>query len=293
MAASGSLVGVDLKTELNGSLISLTTNSSLNVSPDLREILLKSDAQGNPTDWKARLSGTQEWSVEHEGLLADSDDDFDLANSNASLEMEVDTTDDNTDNPQLVEVPLLDSIDFTLTQELAETGGIDQPLWRFIRPAEREFSIDISGTYVEPTSSNGAVYNELLEARDNGTNVPMELNVFGKTFSGDVAIGETSLEGSTGGEDAEIDISMASSGALTTTGSFGAGLDDIFSAFMGKNSVDVGMLHYGNSGPETGTLKLTGTGYYGEVSISLSSGEEITSSATVEGDGALSMGTVA
>jgi hypothetical protein len=258
----------------------------------LREILLKSDAQGNATDWKARLSGEQEWSIDQEGLLANSDDEYDLANGNASLKMKVDTTDDGTDNPTFVEVPLLDSIDFTLTQELAETGGIDQPLWRYLRPAEREFAIDISGSYVEPTSSSGAVYDEMLKARDQGKNLPMELQVFGKTFSGDVALGDTTIEGSTGGESATIDMSMASDGELTTGGSFGAGLDAIFAAFMNKAEVDVGMLHYDGSSPQAGTKKFTGSGYYSEIEISLSAGEEITSSGQVEGDGPLSMGTV-
>lgn len=293
MASNGAVVGVDLKTQLNSSLIALQTGSTLNVSPELRDIIVKNDAGGTPTDWKARLSGKQEWSVEHEGLITDSNNDFDLANANASLKLEVDTTDDGTDNPSLVEIPLLDSIDFTLIQDLAETGGIDKPLWRFVRPDTREFELDISGTYVEPTHSNGAVYDELLKARDEGRNLPMELNVFGKTFSGEVAIGDTTIEGQTGGEDAQIDISMASNLDLTTSGQFGGGVDPIFQAFMNKNSVDVGMLHYSGSGPESGTKKFTGTGYYSEVSISLADGEEMSVSGTVEGDGALSMGTVA
>jgi len=283
-ATSDAVVGVDMKAQLNGSLISLSTDASLQVSPDLREILLKSDASGNATDWKARLSGEQEWSLDQEGLLAGDSDNYDLANSNAHFKIDP--------GSGLVEVPLLDSVDFTLSQDLADVGGIDQPLWRYLRPAEREFSVDISGSYVEPTTSTGSPYDEMLTARDNGENLPMKLEVFGKTFSGDVAIGDTSIEGSTGGESASIDISMESDGELTTGGSFGAGLDGIFSAFMSKSSVDVGMLHYDGGAPKTGTKKFTGSGYYSEVSISLSAGEEITTSGTVEGDGPLSMGTV-
>jgi hypothetical protein len=61
---------------------------------------------------------------------------------------------------------------------------------------------------------------------------------------------------------------------------------------MNKTSVDVGMLHYDESGPESGTVKLSGSGYYSELNISMSRGEPITCSGTVEGDGKLNKGTV-
>jgi hypothetical protein len=126
-----------------------------------------------------------------------------------------------------------------------------------------------------------------------GQSVGFELNVFGVTFTGDVALGDLEMDAQTGGEDATLDLSMASDLALSKAGSFGAGIEPIFTAFMNKSLVDVGMLHYDGSAPETGTKKYTGSGYYGEVSISMADGEEVTTSGTVEGDGALSTGTAA
>lgn len=302
MPNNNSVVGVDLKLQANSTLIGTQTGGSLSVSPDLREIILKNTPAGDPTDWKARLSGETEWSVSHEGLLLNGSDEYDLANGNASLKLNVDTTDDSTDNPQLIEVPSLDSIDFGLSQELAETGGLDEALWRYLRPAEREFSIDISGSYIEPTSGDadadsdgdGDVHQAIMErvTSAGGQSLGFELNVFGVTFTGNVALGDLELDAQTGGEDATLDLSMASDLALTKTGSFGSGIDPLFQSFMNKTSVNVGMLHYNSAGPEAGTNKYTGSGYYSELNISMSDGEEITTDGTVEGDGALSIGTV-
>ena len=293
MATDDAIVGVDLKVQKDGTLIGMQTDASLQVSPDMKEIIVKNTPGGGPTDWKARLPGKQEWSMDHENLVLDQSDEKGIADPNATLKMEVDTTDDSTDNPTLVEVPLLDSIDFQLTQELAEIGGLDQPLWRYLRAAEREFMVELSGTLVEPTSDGGAVYKELEEARDNRVALPFELDVFGKTFSGDTWIGDVSRQASTGGEDATIDMTLQSELGLTTNGSFGSSVDPIFTAFMNKDTVDMGMLHYAGQSPETGTRKLSGTGYYSEISISLESGEPISMSGTVEGDGPLALGTVA
>jgi hypothetical protein len=289
MANDNAVVGVDMKLEKGGSLIGTQTGGSLSLSPDLREIIVKNQPSGGGTDWKARLAGEAEWSVSHEGLLLNDSDEYDLANQNASMKLEYDVG----NGSELIELPSLDSIDFTLSQELAETGGLDEPLWRYLRPAEREFSIDVSGTYVEPTTTEGEVYDEVLNTLVNqSASVPFELNTLGVTLTGNVALGDFELAGETGGEDATVDLSMASDLDLTKNGSFGTGIENIFGAFMNKNSVSVGMLHYDGSSAETGTKKISGSGYYSEVSISLSDGEEAQVSGTVEGDGAISLGTV-
>lgn len=292
-APESAVVGVDLKIQHDGTLIGTQTGGSLSISPDLRDILLKNDASGSPTDFKGRLSGEQEFEVSHEGLVLNGSDEYHIANSNAKLELKVDTTDDATDNPTYIEIPRLESIDFNLIQEVAEIGGLDRALWRYLRPAEREFTIDVSGSYVDPNSDLGAVYDELMTARDNGTNVPARLTVYGKTFEGNVAIGDTSIDGATGGEDATIDVSMASDGGLTIGGdAFGTGIESIFTAWNNQSSVDVGMLHYTDGSPTSGATKFTGSGYLTEVAISLTDGEEITCSSTLAGDGALSRGTI-
>lgn len=291
---AGEIVGVDYKAQLSGSLIALSISASLSISPELREIIVKADGSGSPTDWKGRLAGKQEWTVEHEGLLQNSNNDGATIaqNASASAKLKVDTTQDATDNPTLVELPSLDSIDITLAQELAEIGALDEELWRYIRPAERELTFDISGTLIEPTTSAGAVYDELITARQNGTILPFELNVLGVTFSGDCAIGDVERDAETGGEDATIDMSFESDLDVTKNGSFGNGFDTAFTAFMNKNSVNTAMVHYNGGSPESGTKKLSGSGYYSELSISINDGEEVTATGTLEGDGPITVGTV-
>lgn len=293
MSTSNSVVGVDLKTQLNSSLIALHTSSSLNVSPELQDIIVKADSSGNPTDWARRIQGVAEWSAEHSGPLAGSGStEPKVSDPNMSMKLELDVTDDSTSNPQLVTIPLLESVDFNLTQEIAQTGGMSEALWRYIRPDTRDYELSLSGTYVEPTATE-VPYDEILDKLldRNTNNVPFELNVLGVTFTGDVEIGDASISAETGGESATIDLTLSANSDLTKSGSFESSIEAAFSAFMNKNSVDVGMLHYDGSSPETGTTKLTGSGYYSELNISMSRGEPIEVDGTVEGDGPLSKGT--
>jgi hypothetical protein len=261
----------------------------------LVDLIVKADASGTPTDWARRLQGVAEWSTDHSGALAGSGATKPkTSDPNMSFKLKVDTTDDGTDNPALVEVPLLDSVEFNLNQELAETGGMSEPLWRYVRPDTRDFELSLSGTYMEPTTSEGAVYDETLDkmlARASD-NLPFELDVLGVTFSGEVEIGDASIQADTGGESATIDLTLSGNSDLSKSGSFESSIEAAFDAFMGQNSVDVGIIHYDGSSPETGTSKFTGSGYYSELSIALERGQEVTVDGTVEGNGALSKGTV-
>ncbi|MCS4139594.1 hypothetical protein GGQ13_003049 [Salinibacter ruber] len=290
MATENAVVGVDLKSRLNANLIALHTSSSMSISPELVDLIVKADAAGQPTDFARRVQGVAEWSAEHEGPLAGQGDAKPkVADQNMSLKLKVDANGDG--SATLVEVPLLDSVEFTLEQEMAETGGLDQPLWRYLRPDTRDFEISVSGTYVEPSQSG--VHKALLQRvlQRSADQLPFELQVLGVTFTGEVEVGDTSVEAETGGEDATIDLTLSANSDLSKSGSFESSIEAAFAAYMNKQPVDVGMLHYDGSSPETGTTKLSGAGYYSELAISMERGSEVTVSGTVEGDGALSMGT--
>lgn len=285
------VVGVDLKSRLNSNLIALHTSSTMSISPELVDLIVKADGAGNATDFARRVQGVAEWSAEHEGPLAKQGEVTpQVADQSMSLKLEVDANGDDT--AQLVEVPLLDSVEFTLEQEMAQTGGLDQPLWRYVRPDTRDFEISLSGTYVEPSESG--VHKALLERvlQRSTDQLPFELNVLGVTFSGQVEIGDVSVEAETGGEDAQIDLTLSANSDLSKSGSFESSIEAAFSAYMNKSSVQVGMLHYDGSSPETGTTKLSGSGYYSELGVTMERGSEVTVSGTIEGDGPLSLGTV-
>jgi predicted secreted protein len=302
------IVGVDLKLQYDATadgtdnpvLIGTQTDGSLSVSPDIRDIILKNTEDGSPTDWKDRIAGNREWEVSHEGLLLNNSSEYKISTDNAKLELvdvQVDTDDDGTDETTTLEIPRLDSIDFTLTQELAETGGLDRELWTYYRPAEREYSLDISGSWLDPNSNLGQVYEPVLERLlGSQSAVTMKLTVMGeKIFKGDVLIGDYSLDASTGGEDATVELTLPSKGELTNpSGStaFDSSIDNIFDAWMNKREIDVGMVHYNGDSERTGSTKLSGSGFFSEVSISLSDGEEATVSSTIQGNGALSKSTV-
>jgi hypothetical protein len=287
------IVGVDLKMQYDDTLVGTQTDSNLSISRDLKEIIVKNTADGTPTDWKSRLSGIQEWEASHEGLVLGQNEGKGIADPNTTIEFELDTSDDGTDNASFVELKKVESMDFTLTQEIAQTGGLSDPLWRYVRPAERDWTADITAQLFDEQADAGATLKALRQATQNGTSVPMRLTVLGKEFEGKAAIGDVDRTGATGGEMAQIEMSLASDDPLTVAGTpFDSSVAMMFDAFMQKNELNVGMLHYDQSGPISGATKITGSGFLTEAAISLERGEPVTMSSTVAGNGPLTFGTI-
>lgn len=284
MAASENpIAGINLLTKIQSTIVGAQTDATLSVPQELRELITK-----NEFGWVSNLSSKQEWSVSHSGLVLNSSSEAFISNQNAKLELEVDTTDDSTDNPTLVEIPRLDSIDVTLAAEMAETGALDKALWRFIRPAERSVQIDIEGSYLDPASDVGAVYEEIMAAKDAGNNLPFTFTLAGRTFSGDVAFGDMEIAAPGGAEDATISLSMASDDQVTKGGTaFDSSVSMIIDAFFNETEVDCAIEHHDGGSVVTGSTKYTGSGFFGEIALSVADGEEATIDATVEGNGAL------
>lgn len=283
MAAPTEVVGADLLIAIDSTLIACQTDASLEWPTEIREILHKNNA-----GWSGSLPGRADWSVSADSILVDTNSDAYIANSNAKLELTLDT---GSGTPTLVEVPRLSSIDFSLSQSLATTGALDKALWTYRQPAERSWTVDVSGTYVDPASTDGAVYDALMLAKRNREIVPATLTLDGNAFSGDVAVGDLSISGATGGEDAEISVSFSGDGALTLPNGFPAGVQMIFSAYNTQSSVSAAMEVHDSGAPQTGATSFTGTGYMDSIDVSLADGEEVTMSISVQADGELTRAT--
>lgn len=282
MAASENpIVGVNLLSKIGGTLIGAQTDASLSASQDLREAITKQNS-----GFIGHLSGKQDWSVSHSGLvLNDSGSKF-IANGNGKLELDIP---DGSGGTQTVEVPRLSSIDLSLTQNLAETGGLDQPLWTYRRPAERSVGIDIEGSYLDPNSTIGAVYDEIWTAKDNSDVIPFTLTIASKTLTGSIAPGDLEIGASTGGEDATISVSFMADEQVTQGGTaFDSSVSMILDAFFNQTEISFAMEHQSSGTAVTGSTAYEGNGYLADASISIPDGEEVTMDANFNANGPLS-----
>jgi predicted secreted protein len=283
--------GIKLLTLISSTIVGAQSDAVLNLSQELREIVTK-----NNFGWVNNLSGRQEWSVDHSGLLLDdSGNDF-IANSNATLALEFDNGSGDGNQPEYHEIQRLDSIDMTLDAAVAQTGGLDQQLWRYIRPAERSMTIDIEGSYLDPAASPddvGEEYKEIFARKDSGTVIPARFTIAGHTFESDVAIGDVEISASAQAEDVTISVSMASDGQVTQGGtSFDSSVSMIIDAFFNETLANVALEYQDGGSAVSGSTTFTGSGFFTSVSISAADGEEATLDATIDGDGPLTQSTI-
>jgi hypothetical protein len=285
MAAPESPVtGVNLLTLLGGTVIGAQTGATLTASQELIELITKQDS-----GFIEHLSGEQDWSVSHSGLLLDSGGGKFVSNGNATLELEFD---DGSGSVQWHTLQRLESLDLTFNQNLAETGGLDQPLWTYRRPAERKLEVDTEGSYLDPAAEIGEEYDEIWKAKENARTVTAQLTVASRIFSCELAPGDLEISAETGGEDATTSVSFASDGTVTRSGTgFDSSVSMIIDAFFNQSQLSFAMEHREGGTTVSGSTTYTGNGYLDTADLSLEDGSEATLDAEFAGDGALSRST--
>ena len=285
MAAPESPVtGVNLLTLLGGTVIGAQTGATLTASQELIELITKQDS-----GFIEHLSGEQDWSVSHSGLILDSNADKFVSNGNATLELKFDA---GSGSVEWHTLQRLESLDLTFDQNLAETGGLDRPLWTYRRPAERKLEVDTTGSYLDPNSTIGEEYDEIWKAKEASRSVTARVTVASRTFSCELAPGDLEISAETGGEDATVSVSFASDGDITQGGSgFDSSVSMIIDAFFNQSQLSFAMEHREGGSAVSGSTTYTGDGYLDTADLSLEDGSEATLDAEFAGDGALSRST--
>ncbi|AFH22425.1 hypothetical protein OSG_eHP25_00020 [environmental Halophage eHP-25] len=284
-APTSPISGVTVITEINSTVVAAQTDATLSWPTEVREITTKNDY-----GWQASLPGMEEWTLEHSGLVINNSGDEFISNSNAKFEIEADFG----SGLAWHTIQYLDSIEATLETGIAETGGLDKSLARYIRPAQRSMSFDIEGSYLDPAASVGEEYNELFANRKSSDDVNVRLTFADKTFTGNANVGDVEFSFQGDSEDATVSVSFQSDGQITESGTdFGSGFELFMDAFFNQNSVNVALKHYNldTFSAVTGSTTWTGSGYISTINLSAAHGEEATADVTVEGDGPLTQGT--
>jgi len=280
------LVGVNLLTLLGGTLIGAQTDATLSVSQELLELITKQDS-----GWVEHLSGEQDWSVSHSGLILDDNSEKFIANGNAKLELEFD---DGSGTVAFHEVKRLNSLELNFQQNLAETGGLDKALWTYRRPAERMMEVDIEGSYLDPLSDIGDEYDEIWNAKENSRTVTAKVTIASRTFSCDLAPGDLEIDAATGGEDATVSVNFASDKAITKGGTaFDSSISMIMDAFFDQSLLSFAMEYQDGGSAVSGSQTYTGDGYLDEATLTLEDGAEAQLDADFAGDGAFSRSAIA
>jgi len=284
-ASENAITGVSLLTLLGNNLIGAQTEASLSASQNLIEVITKQDS-----GFIEHLSGKQDWSVSHSGLVLDENASKFVSNGNAKIELEFD---DGSGTVAYQEIPRLNTLDLSFSQNMAETGGLDRALWTYRRPAERMMEVDTEGSYVDPASDLGKTYDEILSAKDNSNNVTARITVASRKFECDLAPGDLEISASTGGEDATISLNFASDNEITKSGtSFDSSVSMIMDAFFDQSRLDFALENRDGGSAITGSTTFTGGGYLDSADISLEDGSEATLDAEFAGDGVLNRTTV-
>jgi len=260
-------VGVNVLLQLSGTRYAAQTDATLNIPQELREIITKTE-----NNWISHLSGKQEWSVSQDSYYIDADDEAYIANGRIKMRVDVGTA----GSPDFVEFARLTSIDLNLTQNLAEVSPLDRPLWRYLRPAERMWTVDIEGNYYD---EDGEALNKVFEAKDARERLDLELDYDGRVISGTVATGDFELSASTGGESAAFTLSLGGDGVLTEGTSTGSASDAALDLFFNQTleTVNIELIDEANW--------FEGQAYVGDLTISATEGEEPTISFDLQGSG--------
>lgn len=285
-APENPIAGVTAVTKIDGTLVGAQTDATLSWPTEVQETVTKNDY-----GWTSTLAGMEEWSLEQSGLvLNNSGEDF-ISNNNASLEIEADLG-SGTEGWHTIQY--LDSIDATFEMGMAETGGLDKALARYVRPGERSMSVEIEGSYLDPAADVGEEYNELLFNRKSSSSINTRLTLAQKEFTTQVNVGDVSFDFPAESEDATISMTLQSDGKPTEGGSdFGTGFELFLDAFFNKSSVNAAVeLHDDTGSAITGSTTHTGTGYISSLSLSASHGDPAEADVTITGDGPLSNSTI-
>jgi hypothetical protein len=277
--------GINLLVAQGGTAIIDQLDATLTATPELAEAVTKN------TNFVNRLPGDQDWTISFEGQIPDDTGANALVNGNAGLQVEVDITDDNTDNPQLERVEAIQSLTLSLDQELSEVPpGINQPVgWNGYTPLRQDWEAEVESHYEDPSGDTDgeAVYQEIHKARENGNALTAKLSVLGVDFDGSIVADEFELAAGTD-DPATQTLPFMGSGALTKTSAFESTVDALLSLYFNQNTATMALRHEEGGSVVTGSTKWEGSAYISTIEITLERDSFPTISAELQGDGALS-----
>lgn len=284
-APNSAVSGIRSVIVVDNTLVGMQQDATLNLPTETVEIVTK-----NNFGWTETLPGVRDWSLDLSNLAVDTNGNPFISNDNANrCKLEIDIA----GTPTIV--PKLESLEFTLSQATEKRSTLDTGLSQSIFLGERSMSISASAEYIDPEATNGAALKEILSARAAAERVGFTLTVDQYTLSGQISIGDLSLQSGAEAAPMMVDISANSTGQVTTGGTdLHTSVSMLLAAFFAQNSVTAGMeLNDGSGSAIAGSTTYSGDGYATEIAFSASAEEAASMDTTIEGDGAITQDVVA
>ena len=272
------LSGISSLIVVDSTLVGAQTDATLNLPSDVVDVATKNDF-----GWRQTLPGVTSWSLDTGNLVKDT------ANAKPFL---------SNDSPNRVSVSIdiggvqtniakMTDVSITATQdvELVSThdGGLEQSLFL----GERDVSVDITALYLDPAATTSQ-FQELLDARDNATDLDAVITIDQLTISGSFSLSDLSISGQAQASPIETSFSLSSNGPVTKGGTdFDTSVSMILSGFFGQSLVTSAFELQDNTGAISGSTRYEGDGYFTDVSLDLSTESAASMTSTVTGDGAI------
>lgn len=189
-----------------------------------------------------------------------------------------------------VVIPGVQSLTLTLDQELSEVPpGIDQAVgWDNYVALRQDWELDVEGHYYDPNDS--AVLEDVHTARENGNDLPAEMNVLGVTFTGFIAADEAEIAAGTD-DPASQSLPFMANGELTQTSQFETTIESLIALFFDQSTATVALRHEKNGSIVTGSTIWEGSAFLSSAEITLERDSFPQLTAEFQGDGALSRNT--
>jgi hypothetical protein len=253
------------------------TEANLSLTAGLLDILVKS-----ADVWGEQLNGRRQWDLEANTVFEEETGDWKVgANGNVRLEITYDGT--------TIKIPELDDLSATFSTDFNNAAGLEDPLWRFQRPTGLSAEIQTTGSYLDPNSTIGDPYRKLLDAQEAGDGVDFTL-YFGANLqiSGTVAVGDWTASFPSAGDKATFEFTLPNKGAVSFTGAIDEGLGLVLESWVNRWKASA-LLEYQDESNNrvSGATAWRGESWISEVSLEASTGEELTTSISQAGDGAL------
>lgn len=233
--------------------------------------------------WGEKIPGLAEWSLSLESVFTDDSGEHKVG-GDGIVKVEV-----KGQSGSWQEVEGLDEAEITFSSETDTRGGLEDPLWRYLKVTGLGMEVSMSGDWYDPQATSGAAYDEMLTAQENANPLDIRVTIGALTFEGEARPGDWSGDFPGGNEDASGDWALMHDSEITrASGVVEDALDLLISTYFARDRVSSFVRKFDDQGNEqSGATAFTGESVLSDLTFTASRGEELTVSATQEGDGPL------
>ena len=265
---------VDILIKAAGNLVGYTTGGTLTVNQALDDVF--HDASPN---WLTKTTGARSWSASSDGLVDTAGGDVVTGHADgAPLTLTVDGD----------ELDGLTEVGITLSVDVSEIVNNRTGLDRAIDPQGRSCELSVSFDPVDPAAASSTAYKKCLDRLlgvATGT-LPVTISVGGLSLAFDALPSTSTPITKSTGDIIKGGLTLVATGPVTdNSAGLGAGMTALLSSFCDGDSVARLAVLIGTTTADNS--EYAGNAYPSSVSITAPFAGQVTTSVTLEGDGAL------